>query len=246
MSEQTLHYIRLSLIVGFVLFFIVIIFSVVDNRFNPTWLISEGRFGRNPLPIDQLGIVAERFDYPVDLSAEGWQLPYPFEIYNYTAGIDSYHAGEDWSRWRDGVNISQGQPIYAAATGLVRYADMGAQYPGGVIIIEHLLPNGEVWYSLYGHLGEISVSQNETVSLGQPLGTLYEWISGLGNNSHLHFEIREFYLSDPVNGSNPLSPKHSNFPPGPGYWPVGSARGSGQMPLDLGWVDPSAFIEAHR
>lgn len=123
---------------------------------------------------------------------------------------------------------------------------MGAQYPGGVIIIEHLLPNGEVWYSMYGHLGQISVSENETVSLHQPLGTLYEWISNVGNNSHLHFEIRDFYLSDPVNGSSALSPKHSNFPPGPGYWPVGGARGSGQLPPDLGWVDPSAFIEAHR
>lgn len=174
--------------------------------------------------------VADRFDYPVGIpDAIGWQVNLDFDHYGFTYK-DRIHAGEDWGRWVGSVNHSHGQPVYAIANGEVKYSAF-ANYPGDVVIIEHTLPNGEIWYSMYGHLSR-SVSQNQYVSRGQQIGTILYYVQNGKNQAHLHFEVRNFYQVSDINGSSP---------PGPGYW-----NEDNQRPPDRGWVDPSDFIEARR
>ena len=123
---------------------------------------------------------------------------------------------------------------------------MNGRYEFGTVIVEHILADGQTWYSVYRHLGQIDVNVSDTLQVGQQLGSIADWQQAGENRSHLHFEIRNFYISNRVNGANSASTNHRNFPPGPGYWPVGTARGSGEHPIDKGWVNPTQFIEARR
>ena len=179
-------------------------------------------------------VVANGFDYPVGKpDGSGWTFWHGFEHYG-AVHRGSYHAGEDWYSESEKTAY---QPVYAIGHGVVKYAS--GDYPGNVVVIEHKLPNGETWFSMYGHVNA-SVSPNQAVSRGQQVGTIYDW----GGNSHLHFEIRNFYFRDEVNGSNSACDRHRNYAPGPGYWPLCRVR-SGR-PADKGWVDPSEFINARR
>src|SRR6185436_10841287 len=94
------------------------------------------------------------------------------------------------------------------------------------------------------HIDALAVTEDEQVAEGQVLGQICAWPGDI-SNSHLHFEIRSFYLKDHVNGESSACPfRHKNFPPGPGYWPIcGSYRD--EKPADEGWLDPSDFILAH-
>ncbi len=57
---------------------------------------------------------------------------------------------------------------------------------GNYVMVTHYTNDG-VYFSLYGHLSSISVSQGQTVSKGTQLGLLGD--SGNSNGSHLHFEL---------------------------------------------------------
>lgn len=127
-----------------------------------------------------------------------------------------YHTGEDWY---GGRGTSYGQPVRAIAAGRVTYsAPAGWGRDGGVVIIEHTLPDGSVLYSQYGHMQDAS---------GYPFPPRYscvrmgDIIGGVGDARpapHLHFEIR-------VNQPDV---------PGPGYtW---------TDPVALGWRPPSAAL----
>ena len=182
-----------------------------------------------------LQAVADGFDYPVgDVNGGGWGFWHGFQYYG-AVYAGSYHAGEDW--YRGG---SAYQPVYAIGNGVVKYAS--GSYPGNVVIIEHSLANGETWYSMYGHV-YAGVAVGQSVSRRQQIATIYNQ----GGNSHLHFEVRNFYIRDEVNGANSACGSHRNYPPGPGYWPVPRCNGNWNgRPADKGWVNPSQFINARR
>lgn len=127
-----------------------------------------------------------------------------------------YHTGEDWY---GGRGASYGQPVRAIAAGRVTYSSpTGWGRDGGVVIIEHTLPDGSVMYSQYGHMQDAS---------GYPFPLRYscvrmgDVIGGVGDvrpAPHLHFEMR-------VNQPDV---------PGPGYtW---------ADPTTLGWRPPSATL----
>jgi murein DD-endopeptidase MepM/ murein hydrolase activator NlpD len=175
------------------------------------------------------------FDYPV---GSGWTYWHGFEDYNQVFS-NTYHAGEDWCTGSNGVcdGESAEEPVYAIGAGIVKYA-ADSNYPGGVIIIEHTLPDEETWYSIYSHVN-VNVSVDQAVSRGEEIATIYDQ----AGNSHLHFEIRNFYIRNEVNGEDAAcGSRHSNYPPGPGYWPMCSV--SSGKPTDMGWVNPSQFIDA--
>ena len=182
-----------------------------------------------------LQAVADGFDYPVgDVNGGGWGFWHGFQYYG-AVYAGSYHAGEDW--YRGG---SAYQPVFAIGNGVVRYAS--GSYPGNVVIIEHSLSNGETWYSMYGHV-YAGVSVGQSVSRRQQIATIYNQ----AGNSHLHFEIRNFYIRNEVNGAQSACGNHRNYPPGPGYWPVPRCNGNWNgRPADKGWVNPSQFINARR
>ncbi|MDM8526697.1 peptidoglycan DD-metalloendopeptidase family protein [Anaerolineales bacterium HSG24] len=182
--------------------------------------------------------IAHEFVYPLgDPLKTSWRLLRGFDHFFDDPRYNSYHAAEDWSN----PNGTAGEPVYAVADGVVRYATF-ANYPGDVVIVEHLLPDERIWFSMYGHLGSHEVNQGDAVARGQRIGTIYDW----PDNSHLHFEIRQFFIEDEINGENSALSRHRHYPPGPGYWPVGTFRDSDERPPDRGWVEPRAFIIDHK
>ncbi len=162
-------------------------------------------------------IAADRFAYPIGdgkkLTAARDSKDAWFNALDF--GADN-HLGEDWNK-NSGGNTDCGEPVYAAANGSVAFAGDAGPGWGNVVIVTHLLPDGEKVQTLYGHLKEILRAEGE-VKIREKIGTI-----GNANGKylcHLHFELRE--------SSSPMWDKA-----GPGYSTDRS-----------GWLDPSDFIDA--
>jgi len=71
---------------------------------------------------------------------------------------------------------------------------------GNVVMIEHRLPTGEHFTTVYGHLGsDRLVKAGDVVEAGQPIGTIgrkHARING-GYDPHLHFALRQGRLAEP-------------------------------------------------
>jgi murein DD-endopeptidase MepM/ murein hydrolase activator NlpD len=96
-------------------------------------------------------------------------------------------SGNDYGPSHLGIDISanQGDPIYAAAAGVVTMAQTGDNYGyGNVIQIDH----GNGFVTLYAHLSQINVSVCQTVGQGTVIGLA--GATGNAFGAHLHFEIR--------------------------------------------------------
>lgn len=129
-----------------------------------------------------------------------------------------YHTGEDWYGGRD---TSLGQPIRAAARGRVTYSSPnGWGRDGGVVIIEHLFPDGSIFYTQYGHMTENNTSFPSRLSCVER-GDIIGAIGDVRPAPHLHFEVR---IEGAGNGSTP----------GAGY--------TRENPYDKGFRNPSKFI----
>ena len=92
-------------------------------------------------------------------------------------GVRRVHLGID-------LDGAMGDPIVAAADGVVVWADARGGY-GNCVIIEH----GNQFATLYGHQSRFGVSIGDTVVMGQTIG--YIGSTGLSTGPHLHFEIRD-------------------------------------------------------
>lgn len=93
--------------------------------------------------------------------------------------------------WYNAIDFSNGKcgdPIYAAAGGMIQRTGYG-KITGNFIRIEH--PNGTITF--YGHLSKILVSPGQKVVQGDRIGLMgysgYTIPSGPGG-CHLHFEVR--------------------------------------------------------
>jgi murein DD-endopeptidase MepM/ murein hydrolase activator NlpD len=123
-----------------------------------------------------------------------------------TNGIVSSVIGMRNGRMHEGLDIASadgrvGAPVVAAGGGTVIVRDAGGSVPGtgydpngygDYVIIRH--PNGTT--TLYGHLDSVTVRDGQTVSQGQPIGTLGN--SGGSDGPHLHFEFSNTELGPPV------------------------------------------------
>lgn len=90
-------------------------------------------------------------------------------------GRASFHAGVD-------IAGKIGDPVYAAGAGKVITAAKDSSH-GKYIVVEH--PGGlQSWYL---HLSKISISEGDTVTKGQRIGSLGN--TGRSTGPHLHFEI---------------------------------------------------------
>jgi hypothetical protein len=89
--------------------------------------------------------------------------------------VSSYHHGTDFLG-------DEGDPVYAAADGVVAFADR-LDVRGNTIYIDH----GASLISGYHHLSAINVTDGETVSTGQLIGAI--GATGLVTGPHLHWEI---------------------------------------------------------
>lgn len=187
---------------------------------------------RRPSGAEAAGL---EFSYPMQLPrrapADGFfiRVAYAAENARYYPGW--WHTGENWHRLGD---ETAGLPVHAIADGEVIFA--GYDYPGLVAIVRHFAD----LYSVYGHLAyDAPVSAGTRVARGDVLGTVLARADDLAR-SHLHFEVRSFFLRDDVNGSAPQYGVACgvNCPPGPGYWPMEAA----EHPSALGWRNPTHAI----
>ncbi|MBU2103510.1 peptidoglycan DD-metalloendopeptidase family protein [Patescibacteria group bacterium] len=88
----------------------------------------------------------------------------------------------------NGVDLAApaGSPIYAAASGTVivsRASGWNGGY-GNYVVIDH----GNGVQTLYSHMSADNVSVGQSVSRGEPIGTVGN--SGQATGYHLHFEVR--------------------------------------------------------
>jgi murein DD-endopeptidase MepM/ murein hydrolase activator NlpD len=174
--------------------------------------------------------IASSFDFPLPNYA--WRIGYGIKNPSLSDWSNCYsqpisnlwHAGEDWG-------AAAGTAVKAVADGTVVFADPNYSYPGRVIIVRHTLPDGSSIFSMYGHLGSMSVGVNAGVTKGQVIGTILNQTYNGRDNSHLHWEIRTF-----ADGSFICS---RSGQPGPGYtYP--------DLPDTKGYRNPSDYISSHR
>jgi hypothetical protein len=162
--------------------------------------------------------LADGFDYPVGKTRSVTQKKDGDGWYNAQDFTENQHLAEDWNG-DGGGNTDCGQPVYAAARGVVIYTQDALGW-GNVVIIRHRLPDGAQIETQYGHLQNFTVKPGDKVERRQQIGTIGD--GGGRFLCHLHFELRT--ADCPAWGA-----------PGPGYG--GDTKG---------WLDPSDFIDTHR
>ena len=98
-----------------------------------------------------------------------------------------------------GVDIpaSKGSPVLAAGSGEVTWAGYGV-YRGGydetdpyglAVVIRHDFGyQGQMLFTIYGHMDQIDVAEGQYVTTGQQIGLVGE--TGRVTGPHLHFEVR--------------------------------------------------------
>jgi murein DD-endopeptidase MepM/ murein hydrolase activator NlpD len=91
-------------------------------------------------------------------------------------GEGAFHSGVD-------ISCHYGEPVVAAADGIVTFADYYSGY-GRMIQIDH----GNGISTRYGHLSGLAITNGETVRKGQVIG--YVGLSGRSTGPHLHYEVR--------------------------------------------------------
>jgi hypothetical protein len=139
--------------------------------------------------------------------------------YNAQRFTENHHLGDDLNGIA-GENSDLCDPIYSIADGRVLLArNAGAGWGNVIILLHAYIENGQRKFvqSYYGHCEKILVRVGDNVRRGQQIATI-----GTADGrylAHLHFEMREF--------TTPFI--------GPGY-----------RDNTRGWIDPTAFIKAHR
>lgn len=129
--------------------------------------------------------LADGFQWPVGTPAMAMMYDaQPFGEPNPKRG--GHHSGQDLNGI-GGENTDEGEPVYAAARGLVLYSGNPGPGWGNVVTIAHRLPgSNDIIQTLYAHLGERNVRPGQLVGRGQRIGTI-----GTADGAylaHLHFE----------------------------------------------------------
>lgn len=103
-----------------------------------------------------------------------------------TSRVITSKMGPRWGRAHKGLDIKVyiGDTIRAAFSGKVRIKKYEAKGYGKYLVIRH--PNG--LETIYGHMSEWLVEEDENVKAGQPIGLGGN--TGRSTGSHLHFETR--------------------------------------------------------
>ena len=153
--------------------------------------------------------VVDRIDSPI--GSESGAFSYnaqPFWAMNDARG--GHHTGDDLNGI-GGMNTDLGDPVYAAANGVVVYTGVPSPGWGNVLILSHRLADGRIFQTMYAHLLKINVSLDALVGRGQQIGSV-----GTANGvypAHLHYEIRQGagvdigagYAANPFNRVSPVT-----------------------------------------
>lgn len=131
--------------------------------------------------------VVERVVPPVDMTQ--FRLVQDYAARS-TRHQGRYHTGEDYAAGR-GVTV--GQAVFAIARGRVLVASPnGWGIDGGVLLLEHRLPDGATVYSMYGHVQAGGVGFPERLTCVEA-GQIIAVIADVRPAPHLHLEIRTQY-----------------------------------------------------
>jgi murein DD-endopeptidase MepM/ murein hydrolase activator NlpD len=165
-----------------------------------------------------------------------------------------YHAGEDlYAGQANSPTSTQNADVRSIADGVVKFAPSSFNYPGLVIIIEHMMRSGEKIYSVYAHIkGPLIVKVGQQVGRGQLIGkVMYQPYTGNypsyhsnGDDSHLHFEIRQFFSGAAIypspytycNNAANIPGVGYTYPNSPDQFPNGNSH----------YLDPYSFIKSHQ
>jgi murein DD-endopeptidase MepM/ murein hydrolase activator NlpD len=153
--------------------------------------------------------LVDRIDSP--MGSENGALVYnaqPFWEMNEKRG--GHHTGDDLNGI-GGMNTDLGDPVFAAAEGLVVYSGIPSPGWGSVLILAHRLADGRHFQSMYAHLHKIDVALGSVVARGQKIASV-----GTAEGiypAHLHYEIRlghgidigAGYAAHPLNRVDPAS-----------------------------------------
>ena len=82
------------------------------------------------------------------------------------------------------IDADCGEPLHAAAAGVVDRAGFSQNGGGNAVFIDH----GDGLTSVYAHLQAIGVGEGQVVDAGQVIGLT--GMTGLATACHLHLEIR--------------------------------------------------------
>lgn len=96
----------------------------------------------------------------------------------------------------DGLDMiaPSGEPVYAAADGVVRDVKRSRKGLGNVVEIDH----GGGYVTRYAHLADVEVRKSRKLTRGTRIG--YVGVSGNSFAPHLHYEVlRDTVVLDPVN-----------------------------------------------
>ena len=191
------------------------------------------------------------------------------------------HLGADVGWYR------VGNPVMAVSDGVVRVVQQPQlkdrkskekktvqnQAPvlhwGGVVAIEHRLPDGRYVTSVYGHLDQkLLVSTGDVVKSGQPIGTIGNTRVNGGYKPHLHFGVRDGRMAEKgrelipinINGQNAILkihditeerllvtgaeelPQRFNLSVGDKTFEVQNRGGTAQVLADILWhIQPPSF-----
>jgi lipoprotein NlpD len=110
------------------------------------------------------------------LGGIGWRWPVKGSVIDHFMAGDATHQGVD-------IAGNDGDPVLAAADGVVVYSGSGLVGYGELIIIKH----SDEWLSAYGHNRKRWVQEGQRVKAGQQIAEMGRTGS---NRDMLHFEIR--------------------------------------------------------
>jgi murein DD-endopeptidase MepM/ murein hydrolase activator NlpD len=163
----------------------------------PTW---------TPPPANPAAQIADHYAFGRPIASSG--VDWVDRVYPYGAtagGTFATHHGVEF------VNPT-GTPILAVGDGIIYYAgdDLATQFGpntdfyGNLVVIQHNVTDadGQMVYTLYGHMNTVDVQAGQPIRRGDRVGTV--GASGIALGAHLHFEVR---VGEPTNYNATRNPE---------------------------------------
>lgn len=188
--------------------------------------------GERPSEVDGVP-VADGYESPVGTDEQragntvwpsGWLDASPFgRLYFIGTASEAYHTGADLN-WGSPY-ADKGLPTYSCANGVVTFAGELRVW-GYVIVIRHdplYTPTGQVLYSRYGHVQNLTIKAGDRVKRGQQIAEIGDAFGRFV--PHLHFDLSPTTRLETV----------------PSDWP-----GTNQASLLRNYIDPLAWIKKSR